>query len=143
MLPQRLDDNEVKIAINGILKADIFNGPKREALLDLRNGPDVYKEIADVLNIDLDLNLGEWEWSPSPVPLTMRRHLNGKYRLYIDGEVHQAILLQFIGNKFCVHMKKAFTTFFSLGLVLHPVRENNAQLEIDIDKFLAISFYVC
>jgi len=115
MEPKRFSEGTVKMCINGIIKADIFSGEKREALVDLRNRPTILKEMSDVLNIDLESNLGEWKWEPSPVPLTMRRHLNGKYRVYMDEEIHQAILLHFIGAKWCVHMKQAFTSFFHSG----------------------------
>jgi hypothetical protein len=87
-------------SIRGVKKSDLFSGEKREVLADLENQPAVLKELVDVLNMDLD-GLDQWEWD-GPVPLNMRRQLNGKYRVYMDEEIHQAILLHFIGNTWAV-----------------------------------------
>lgn len=111
---QRFDADIVKTCINGLLKADLFAGRKREALADLTERQDVLKEMADVLNMDLD-SLDDWEWDPQPVPLHMRRQLNGKYRVYMDEELHQAILLQFIGMQWATTLKRCFTAFFHSG----------------------------
>jgi hypothetical protein len=107
----RFDAEIVKSCIKGVLREDLFAGEKRQALEDLQNRPTVLKEMADVLNIDLD-GLENWAWSPSPVRLVMRRHLNGKYRVYYDEEIHQAILLHFIGASWAAHMKRAFCEFY-------------------------------
>ncbi|KAJ4342132.1 hypothetical protein N0V95_007019 [Ascochyta clinopodiicola] len=72
--------------ICGVKKSDLFTGKKRETLTDLENRPLVLKELVDVLNLDLD-GLDKWEWD-SPIPLNMRRQLNGKYRIYMDEEIH-------------------------------------------------------
>ena len=107
----RFDEAVVKDCIKGVLQADLFAGEKRQALEDLQNRPTVLKEMADVLNIDLD-GLETWTWSPTPVPLVMRRQLNGKYRVYYDEELHQAILLHFVGASWASHMKKSFGEFY-------------------------------
>lgn len=86
--------------IRGINKADLFTGRKLEMLTDLEKQPAVSKELVDVLNMDLD-GLDQWEWD-GPVPLNMRRQTNGKYRVYMDEEIHQAILLHFIGKTWAV-----------------------------------------
>ena len=41
MHPVRFDANTVSTCIKGVIRADLFAGPKREALLDLRNGNDI------------------------------------------------------------------------------------------------------
>ena len=108
------DTNSLQRSISGLPKSDLFSGMKRVALVHLHNRPTVLKEMADFLNMDL-ASPDTWEWSPSPVPLNMRRQLNGKYRAYMDEEVHQALLLQFIGTYWAVHLKKAFTSFYHSG----------------------------
>jgi len=108
------DLDSLEWSISGLLKSDLFSGKKREALVDLQSRPTVLKEMVDVLNMDLAF-LDTWEWSPSPVPLNMRRQLNGKYRAYMDEEIHQALLLQFIGTHWAVHLKEAFTSFYDSG----------------------------
>lgn len=114
MLPKRFDEGVLKWCIKGLLKQDLFAGKKREALLDLQDRTTVLKEMADVLNMDLE-SLDSWNWEPSPVPMHIRRQVNGKYRVFMDEEINQAILLHFIGAKWAVHMKKAFSDFFHSG----------------------------
>jgi hypothetical protein len=99
--------------IKGVKRSDLFTGKKREMLGDLENQPAVLKELVDVLNMDLD-GLDSWKWD-GPVHLDMRRQVNGKYRVYMDEEIHQAILLYFIGRKWAVALKKAFEDFYSSG----------------------------
>jgi hypothetical protein len=100
-------------SIRGVKKSDLFTGKKREMLADLENQPAVLKELVDVLNMDLD-GLDKWKWD-GPVPLNMRRQVNGKYRVYMDEEIHQAILLCFVGKTWAVALKKAFQAFYHSG----------------------------
>jgi hypothetical protein len=108
----RFTVDKLKSCIRGVLHSDIFAGKKREALSDLQNQSAVLTELVDVLNMDLD-GLDQWEWEPSPVPLHMRRQLNGKYRVFMDEEIHQAILLHFIGKTWAMALKNAFTAFYN------------------------------
>ncbi|KAF1958099.1 hypothetical protein CC80DRAFT_547147 [Byssothecium circinans] len=113
-LTQRFTIEKLKSCIKGVLHSDLLTGKKREALADLLNQPAVLTELQDVLNMDLE-GLDQWTWAPSPVPLHMRRQLNGKYRVYMDEETHQAILLHFIGKTWAVALKRAFTAFYHSG----------------------------
>lgn len=110
----RFTVEKLKSCIRGVLMSDLFTGEKRQSLVDLESRPAVLSEMVDVLNMDLD-GLDTWKWEPAPVPLSMRRQLNGKYRVYMDEEIHQAILLHFVGKTWAVAMKKAFTTFYHSG----------------------------
>jgi hypothetical protein len=107
----RFNVDLLKSCIHGVLQSDLIAGQKREALAELKNQPAVLGELVDVLNMDLE-GLDTWEWDPTPIQLHMRRQLNGKYRVYMDEETHQAILLQFIGKYWAVRFKDAFTTFY-------------------------------
>jgi hypothetical protein len=104
----------LKSCIRGVLHSDLLAGQKREALVALESQPAVLEELVDVLNMDLE-GLDTWEWEPAPVPLNMRRQLNGKYRVYMDEETHQAILLHFIGKVWATAMKQAFVAFYHSG----------------------------
>ncbi|CAI6341043.1 unnamed protein product [Periconia digitata] len=106
----RFTTEKLKSCIKGVLNSDLLAGKKRQALVDLQSQPEVLKELVVVLNMDLE-ELDEWEWEPTPVPLFMRRQLNGKYRVYMDEETHQAILLHFIGKIWSTAVKSAFTSF--------------------------------
>lgn len=123
----RLTVDTLKSCIRGVLQSDLLVGAKREALADLENQPAVLKELVDVLNMDLE-GLDKWEWDPSPISLHMRRQLNGKYRVYMDEETHQAILLHFVGMTWAVAFKQAFTTFYHSGAWLQsPYRSMNKK----------------
>ena len=106
------DSDTVAWCIKGVIKSDLFAGKKRKALQDLLSQPAVLSEMADVLNMDLE-SLETWEWDPSPVPMEMRRQLNGKYRVFMDYELHQAILIHNIGARWAVYMKNAFRNFLN------------------------------
>lgn len=98
--------------IKAVLKADLLSGRKRDELVALRDAPDaVLNEVADVMNMEL-ANLRDWSWKPSPTPAQMRKQINGKYRVYMDPEIHQALLLQLIGVCFAIRFKKHFSDFF-------------------------------
>lgn len=106
----RFTTDKLKSCIKGVLSSDLFAGKKREALANLQSQPEVLGELVDVLNMDLE-SLDEWEWDPAPVLLHMRRQLNGKYRVYMDEETHQAILLHFVGKTWAAALKNAFVSF--------------------------------
>ncbi|KAF2731331.1 hypothetical protein EJ04DRAFT_514681 [Polyplosphaeria fusca] len=110
----RFTVDKLRSCIRGVIQSDLLAGQKREALIDLENQPAVLKELVDVLNMDLE-DLDKWGWDPSPVPLHMRRQLNGKYRVFMDEETHQAILLHFVGKIWAVAMKQAFKAFYHSG----------------------------
>jgi hypothetical protein len=136
MEPMRFTEDVVRWCIDGVVKSDIFAGQKREALVDLKTREAVLKEMADVLNMDLD-SIETWKWDPSPVRLTMRRQLNGKYRVYYDEEIHQALFLHFIGAKLAVHMKQAFSAFFHSGAWKQtPFSAMDKQSRLRRDYFL-------
>jgi DNA-binding transcriptional MerR regulator len=111
--PKRFTGYVIEQCIDGLLKADFFSGAKRQELVEMKDKEEILGEIADVLNMDLD-SIETWDWE-KPVALHQRRQLNGKYRVYYDEEIHQAIFLQWIGMKWAVLMKQAFEKFFHSG----------------------------
>jgi len=56
----------------------------------------VLGEVAHVVNMHL-FSLSSWPWLEEGVPVEMRRHLNGKYQIFMDEDIIQAIFLRFIG----------------------------------------------
>ncbi|CAD0090560.1 unnamed protein product [Aureobasidium mustum] len=105
------DSQDVEQAIKAVLRADLLSGRKRDELIALSNaGKGVLTEVADVINMEL-ANLGDWSWKPSPTPTYMRKQINGKYRVYMNPEIHQALLLQYIGTRFAVSTKAIFKGF--------------------------------
>lgn len=134
----RFTVDTLKSCIEGVLRTDLLAGASRESLADLSNQPAVLKELVDVLNMDLE-GLDKWEWDPSPVPLNMRRQLNGKYRVYMDEETHQAILLHFIGRTWAVALKQAFTSFYHSGAWLQsPYRSMSKKARQRREYFVPV-----
>jgi len=46
----------------------------------------VLGKVADLLNMDL-FCLSSWSWLEEGVPVKMRRHLNGKYQIFMDENI--------------------------------------------------------
>ncbi|KAI4758947.1 hypothetical protein E4T52_01811 [Aureobasidium sp. EXF-3400] len=104
-------NSDVELAIKAVLKADLLSGRKRGELISLSNaGKGVLAEVADVINMEI-AHLSDWSWKPSPTPAQMRKQLNGKYRVYMHPEIHQILLLQYIGIRFAVSTKANFKSF--------------------------------
>ncbi|KAL8736353.1 MAG: hypothetical protein Q9181_002458 [Wetmoreana brouardii] len=110
----RFDNSSMRWCITGLLKLDLLAPSKRAALSDIENNDLLLDEMADVLNIQLD-NLDQWTWGDQPVAIELRRQVNGKYRVYMDEEILQALLIHFIGLKWAVHFKNACIKFFHSG----------------------------
>ncbi|KAL9006278.1 MAG: hypothetical protein Q9188_000935 [Gyalolechia gomerana] len=110
----KFDKDSLQWSIKGVLKTDLLVPSKRAALLDIKDNGLVLGEMVDVLNIQID-NLDQWSWGDEPIPIELRRQVNGKYRFYMDEELLQALLIYFVGIKWSVHLKEAFTRFFHSG----------------------------
>lgn len=107
-----ISPSDVRWCIEGILRQDLYSGHLRQGLKDMLQQYSLLQEMADVLNQDLGL-LEEWKWENEPLDLHMRRAVNGKYRVYMNEEYHQAILLHFVGSKWSSHLKACFQNFFN------------------------------
>ncbi|KAL8692422.1 MAG: hypothetical protein Q9224_003960 [Gallowayella concinna] len=110
----KFDTKSIKWSIKALLKVDILSPSKRAALSDIKDNKLVIEEMVDVLNSYLD-DFDTWSWGDEPITVELRRQVNGKYRVYMDEELLQALLLQFIGLKWAVHLKEAFLEFFHAG----------------------------
>ena len=111
---RNLTSDSLKSAMKGILITDLLSESKRKALVDFQNNPLILQEIVDVLNMQIDA-IDTWSWGEDAVPVIVKRALNGKYRVYMDEELIQAILIHHVGMSWAVHFKSSFTTFFHSG----------------------------
>ncbi|KAL8815232.1 MAG: hypothetical protein Q9223_005615 [Gallowayella weberi] len=110
----KFDTKSIKWSIKGLLKVDLLSPSKRAALSEIKDNKLVIEEMVDVLNSYLD-DLDTWSWGEEPIAVELRRQVNGKYRVYMEEELLQALLLQFIGTKWAVHLKETFLKFFHSG----------------------------
>ncbi|PSR80086.1 hypothetical protein BD289DRAFT_441405 [Coniella lustricola] len=112
-------------AIKGLLIEDLLSEEKQDLLRDMLRNEVVLREIADVLNMRL-ADLENWSWDADSgeeadddtkemkgISVLPRQQLNGKYRIWMDEDVIQAILIHYIGMKCCVFTRAALTEFVS------------------------------
>ena len=104
----------LQTCMKAMLETDMLSEEKRKVLGDLKNNPAILQEVVDVLNMQID-GLESWSWGEVGIPVNVRRALNGKYRVYMDEEILQALLLHFIGMKWAVHFRDTFKAFFNSG----------------------------
>ena len=110
----RITVDVLQACITAMLKTDLLSETKRTALGDFRNNMMILQEMADVLNLQLDA-IHSWSWGNGPINVEVRRSLNGKYRVYMDEDIMQALLLHFIGMSWAKHLKDVFNVFFHSG----------------------------
>lgn len=105
-----IDKNTIRVAVHALLKEDLFTGEKRDALEDLKTRDIVMEEIADALRSDLNA-LDWWSWQSNAIPVHLRRHINGRFRVYMDEEIYQAIFIQIVGSFWAVFLKRVLKRF--------------------------------
>ena len=113
-----LNISALQTCVTAILETDLLSDEKSKALGDLKNNIAILQEIVDVLNTQIDV-LDSWSWGDEGIPVSVRRALNGKYRVYMDEEILQALLLHFVGMKWALHFKTTFKAFFNSGAWKH------------------------
>lgn len=104
------DNYSLEVTGRALLKSGQLIEEKANTLTDLLNNKDVSQEVCDVLNMRL-ANFDNWDWSLDAVPLIMRRQLNGKYRVYMDSDLLDALLVEFVGRKWSVEFRGAVRGF--------------------------------
>lgn len=107
--PDQFNQDSLKWVIQGLLASDLLTNEKREVLKDFMGNPIIMSEIADVLNMQFSA-LDSWNWGPGGVPVEQRRRINGVFSINMHEDLLQAIILQYIGVKWSVFFKRAFTT---------------------------------
>ena len=109
-----LDIKDLETCIAGVIKEDLLSDAKRKTLSEFVGNSMILGEMVDVLNMQID-DIDSWSWGTEAVSVDVRRALNGKYRVYMDEEMLQALLLHYVGTKWAVHFKAAFLYFFNSG----------------------------
>ena len=109
MKPGAFNTSTLHWAMSGLLSSDLLTEEKRGVLRDFMSSATILNEIADVLNMRMAA-LDSWSWGTA-VSVEQRRQLNGTYSVYMDEEILQAVFLQYIGVKWSVFFKQAFSIF--------------------------------
>ncbi len=94
--------------IKGLLAEDLLSEDKQSMLHEFLESDVVLAEIADVLNMRYaDVKNWEWEAGDKGIPVMPRQQLNGKYRIWMDEDILQAIFIHYIGVTWCIALKSA------------------------------------
>ncbi len=110
------DQRTVKWCIKGLLKNDLLSEDKKAILQDFLQDEVALGEICDVLNMKYkDLKNWSWDAGEAGMPVEPRRQLNGKYRIMMDEDVLQAVLLHYVGITFAVAVKRSLTQTMRYG----------------------------
>lgn len=98
--------------IKGLLAEDLLSDEKQSLLRDLLGNEVVLREIADVLNMRIaDLDNWQWEVGELGIPVLPRQQLNGKYRIWMEENIIQAMLIHYTGIRCCVFTRAALLEF--------------------------------
>lgn len=115
------DITMLKTISSSLLRSDLLTPEKISILKEFLKNDEVAQEVADVLNLRF-ASLDRWDWASSGIPVEMRRHLNGKYRVFMDGDLIETILLHYIGLKWSVKFRNVFAWFLR-----SPAWKSNSQ----------------
>ncbi|KAI9923847.1 hypothetical protein ASPWEDRAFT_40354 [Aspergillus wentii DTO 134E9] len=112
-----------------LLKSDVLTKEKTVILKEFTRNTDVAQEVVDVLNMRL-ASLDNWGWDPEGIPVEMRRQLNGKYRVFMDEDLLDGLMFQYIGLNWAVSFRSAFVDFLN-SRAWSPLRENIPKRDKD------------
>ncbi|RJE19119.1 hypothetical protein PHISCL_08546, partial [Aspergillus sclerotialis] len=104
--------DELDWVSKSLLKADLLSKEKTTILKEFMRNKEVAQEVADVLNMRL-ASLDSWRWPEEGIAVEMRRQLNGKYRVYMDEDLLDALMVQFLGLKWAVAFRSVFAGFLN------------------------------
>jgi hypothetical protein len=93
-----------------LLETDLLSTEQASILRDFLRNQEVIQEVADVLTMRF-ASLDAWCWDPQGLPMELRRQLNGKYRVFVDADLIDALLFHYVGLEWCDHFQEVFTSF--------------------------------
>ncbi|KAJ5793778.1 hypothetical protein N7457_000377 [Penicillium paradoxum] len=130
-----LDVDELKWVSNALLKSDLLSDEKTAVLKEFMRNNEVAQEVADVLNLRI-ASIDSWSWTGGSdgIPVSMRRQLNGKYRVFMDEDLLDGLLLQYIGTTWAVKLRQVFETFLKSN-AWKPLREDIPEKHQDLRKY--------
>jgi hypothetical protein len=128
-----LDVEELQWVAKALMKTDLLSAEKTTILKEFMRNKEVLQEVADVLNMRL-ASLDSWSWGDDGIPIDMRRQLNGKYRVFMDEDLLDSLLLQYLGSTWAVRLRLAFKWFFN-SQAWDSVHENIPTEHIERRKY--------
>jgi hypothetical protein len=107
--PEQFNVDVLQWVIKGLTASDLLTDEKHAVLKDFSNSRVILSEVADVLNMRMTA-LDTWTWG-GDVPIEQRRTISGSHNIFMHEDLLQALFLHFIGVKWSVFFKEAFTAF--------------------------------
>ncbi|TGJ79462.1 hypothetical protein E0Z10_g9311 [Xylaria hypoxylon] len=130
------DRDTLRWCVNGLLVEDLLSDEKQAILREFLENPVVLDEIADVLDMRFaDFDNWSWEAGEQGIPVLPRPQLNGKYRIWMDEDVLQAIFIHYIAMQNCVDLKAALTRLLTDERGLWNWRTDENMTTIDHLRF--------
>ncbi|KXS15572.1 hypothetical protein M427DRAFT_155281 [Gonapodya prolifera JEL478] len=125
-ITSKLRTPEVRAAISSILRDNLVDHRGRGALKDILASDALCNEYCGCVAIVMD-NIEEWNWPGSGegekgMTMRVRRNRSFKWRPFVDEDVLTAIVLQVIGVRWSVTLRKALTTYWN-KLIKHVVSD--------------------
>jgi hypothetical protein len=121
-------------SIRLLLKSGLLSDDKAATMREFMGNKIVLKEFTDVIKLYVS-SISNWSWPAEGVPLEMRRQLNGKYRVYMDEELLQAVFLQYVGVYWSETLSSAFMTFtFLSGLEIRFQSTSKLSKELSLRR---------
>ena len=109
----QVNDENMRWCVTGLLRSDLLNEQKKAALKDILNHKESLSELRDVLNMRLS-TIDTWSWDKNGVVAEQRRQIDGKYRIFHNEDIIDALLLDHLGRKWSVKFKSAFADLLDL-----------------------------
>lgn len=103
----QINEENMRWCVTGLLRSDLLNDQKKAALIEISNHKESMLELKDVLNMRLS-SIDTWSWEKTGVVAEQRRQMDGKYRMFHDEDIIDAVLLEYLGRKWSVRFKSAF-----------------------------------
>jgi len=125
--PGQFNLDVLRWIIRGLIASDLLTDDKRAVLKDFNNSRVILSEVADVLNMRMTA-LDTWTWG-GDVPIEQRRKISGSYDIFMQEDLLQAIFLHFIGVKWSVFFKGAFTAFSTFAGAWTSLRKDITKLD--------------
>jgi hypothetical protein len=125
--PAQFNLDVLQWVIRGLIASDLLTDEKRAVLKDFNNSRVILSEVADVLNMRMTA-LETWTWG-GDVPIEQRRKISGSYNIFMHEDLLQAIFLHFIGVKWSVFFKEAFTAFSKFAGAWISLRKDITKLD--------------
>jgi hypothetical protein len=125
------EENILK-SIRLLLQSGLLSDDKAATMREFMDNKIVLKEFTDVIKMYVS-SISNWSWPAEGIPLEMRRQLNGKYRVYMDEELLQAVFLQYVG----VYWSEKFSSSFSI-ITFSSGLESKVQCTSKMSKELSL-----